>query len=45
MTGFELGEAVVHGMGCDGAAARSPQATHHSCGEAAGFGNSDPSLG
>ena len=40
----KLGEAVVNGMGRNRATAGATQATHHTGGERAGFGNANPGL-
>ena len=42
MAGLKLGQAVVHGMGSNGAAACPTQAAHHTGGECTGFGRAGP---
>ena len=42
VTGLKLGQAVVHGMGSNGAAACPTQAAHYTGGECTSFGRASP---
>ena len=42
VAGLQLGETVVHGVGCNGSAAGTPQTAHHTGGECTGLGRAGP---
>ena len=42
VAGLQLGEAVVNGVGRNGAASGTTQSSHHPCGEGTGFSGAHP---